>query len=288
MESTNTRLGNPERSHQTVGWLLLAGLFVLRMPFLVGAILLGGQTWAAPVYEIGTYLLTAIFIYWERRRLADFNIDRLALSIIILFKPIETLILSVWKLKYAALEFPKWPSLIIWVIAIGLSIALWPSRKSLPEFTWKSFCWLLIGLGIGFFTVLLLAYPSSLQVEQAIPLDIESLSSILKETPISIGYQLGFAAVSEEPFFRGFLWGYLLKVRWKESHIWLFQAFLFVIGHLFHLPKYPVSFWLMVPVCSLVLGALVWRSKSLSSSMACHAVCNALGQVSGLIVASLK
>ena len=288
MENTNPQLKNTEKPHLVVGWILLTGLFVLRIPFLTGVAILGNQLWLDPFFQIGTYLLTAILIYWERHRLAIFHIDRLALSIIILFKPIQTIILSVWKIENAALAFPKWSSLIIWIISIGLIIALCRSRASLPKFTMKSFYWLLIGLIVGFFTVLLLAYPASLQWGQTITLNAERLSSILKAIPRDAVYQMGYAAVSEEPFFRGFLWGFLAQARWREKWIWLFQALLFVIGHLYNLPKYPVSFWVIVPVCGLVLGGLVWRSKTISSSMAAHAIINTLLKISGSIVASLK
>jgi membrane protease YdiL (CAAX protease family) len=37
-------------------------------------------------------------------------------------------------------------------------------------------------------------------------------------------HQLAHAAIFEEPIFRGFLWGYLRKVNWKEKWILLFQA----------------------------------------------------------------
>lgn len=271
-----------------IGWILLAVLFILRIPFLTSVAILGNQSWGGPIYQIGTYLFTAVLIYWEKDRLVEFHIDRLALTIIILFKPIETIILQVWKLPNAALAFPKWPSLIIWVISISLIIALWPNRTLLPKFTRKSIYWLLIGLMVGILTTLLLAYPSSLQAGLTIPINAKSLISILMKTPINAAYQLGYAAVSEEPFFRGFLWGFLAQARWRGRWIWLFQAFLFVVGHLYYLPKNPISFWIIVPVGSLVLGGLVWRSKTISSSMAAHAMMNALANVSGVIVASLK
>lgn len=288
MENTITTPQNVQRSHLVIGWILLAGLFVLRIPFLTGFETFAKQSWVDPVYQVGTYLLTAVLIYWERDRLVDFHIDRLALSIIILFKPIQTIILSVWKLPNAALAFPKWPSLIIWSISVCLFIALWRSRASLPKFTWKSFYWLLIGLMVGLLTTLLLAYPSSLQVGITIPLDAKRLLAILMNTPINAAYQLGYAAVAEEPFFRGFLWGFLVQARWREKWVWLFQAFLFVLGHLFYLSDNPIYFWIIVPVASLILGGLVWRSKTISSSMAAHATLNALLRVCGIIVASLK
>lgn len=285
MENTNADLQDNKRSHTLVGWILLAGLFGLRIPFLTAAAILGKGLWADPIYQIGTYLLTGTLIYWERRRLADFNIDFLALLAIILCKPIQTIILGVWKTQNNTLAFPKWPGLIIWIISFAIFITFWWSRASLPRFKWRSICWMMIGFLVGFLTIVLLAYPSSLEVRQEFPLPTSILSSSMKRIPQDAIYQLGYAAVSEEPFFRGFLWGYLAKAKWKGKWIWLFQALLFTFGHLYYVNEYPISFWIIIPVCALVLGGLVWRSKTISSSIAAHGIINALLRFSGMIVA---
>ena len=116
MEST-TRTEN--KSHQIVGWVLLAGLLFLRLPFLAGIILFTRPGWLEPAFQIGTYLLTACLIWWERNRLSDFHIDILALGIIILFKPIQTIILAIWKFGGNPLEFPRLPGLILgYIIAL--------------------------------------------------------------------------------------------------------------------------------------------------------------------------
>ncbi len=92
-----------DKQHQIVAWVLLTGLLFLRIPFYGGILLfdhsiwagitfLEQQIWVRGIFEIGTHLLTACLIWWERDRLADFNIDKLALSIIILFKPIQTIL----------------------------------------------------------------------------------------------------------------------------------------------------------------------------------------------------
>jgi membrane protease YdiL (CAAX protease family) len=94
--------------------------------------------------------------------------------------------------------------------------------------------------------------------------------------------------VTEEPLFRAFLWGYLYKAGWKPVWIWLLQAGLFMLGHIYYITTYPISFWLIVPTGALVLGALVWRSKTISSSLAAHATMNALGYTLGYIVAALR
>ena len=277
------------KHHLIVAWLFLAGLLILRLPFVGGILFFTKPTWLEPTYQIGTYLLTACLIWWERDRLADFNIDTLALAIIILFKPIETIILSVWGAYELPLAFPNPPSLLIWIISIGIVLSLRRSHTPLPKLSKNSFGWFGVGILVGLFTVLLWAYPMSLQVDKSLINGNPDLKSLFSsDVLIRFFYQLGYAAVSEEPLFRGFLWGYLHKVGWKTVWIWLFQAGLFALGHIYYINNLPISFWFIVPTGALILGALVWRSKTISSCMAAHAISNAFGMTIGIIVASFR
>jgi membrane protease YdiL (CAAX protease family) len=275
------------KNHQLIAWILLGGLLILRLPFLTGIAMVANPIWLSPIYEIGTYFLTACLIYLERQRLTDFHIDKLSLIIIILFKPLQTILLNIMGLQDWPLAFPHWPSFLIWMIAICLSIALWRHRQELPAFSKTSFGWFGIGLVVGLVITLLLAYPGTLQLEPNLYANPSTYLANIKGLPLLFSYQLGYAAVSEEPLFRGFLWGFLLKSGWKNIWIWLFQAFLFVLGHLFYLQTYPISFWVIVPFAALVFGAIAWRSKTISSSLAAHAISNALLRVTSLFLAYL-
>jgi membrane protease YdiL (CAAX protease family) len=59
-----------------------------------------------------------------------------------------------------------------------------------------------------------------------------------------------------------------------------------MLAHLYYINTYPISFWVIVPVCSLVLGCLVWRSRTIASSMVAHATINALGFTAGYLIAT--
>jgi hypothetical protein len=287
MENSKGTASIKDKSHQIVAWSLLAGLLFLRLPFLAGIALFAEPDWLMPAFQIGTYLLTACLIWWERDRLADFHIDKLALGIIILFKPVQTLILAIGFNKHP-LAFPNLPSLTFWIIALGLVFALRLSHPHLPKLSRVSFGWFGLGILAGLFAAILLGYPMSFQVDR---IQLSSRLDILALLPQMLSgffYQLGYAAVTEEPLFRGFLWGYLQKAGWKNVWIWLFQAGLFVLGHIYYFNKAPISFWLIVPTGALVLGALVWRSKTISSCLAAHATMNALGYTVGYIIASFR
>lgn len=280
-----------DKSHRIVAWSLLAGLLFLRLAVWGGIGSFSNPDWLRPVYDIGTYLYTACLIWWERDRLADFHIDRLALAVIILFKPVQTILLVViWRANENPLAFPNLPSLAFWIIALGLFLALWLSHAPLPKLSRLSFGWFGVGILVGFIATLITAYPASLQIDKS-QIQIYSTSdnlALLLQAPGYFFYHLGYAAVSEEPLFRAFLWVYLHKAGWKTIWIWLFQAALFTLAHIYYITKLPISFWLIVPLAGLIFGALVWRSKTISSSLAAHATMNALVETMSYIVASFR
>src|SRR6185369_8007737 len=115
----------PPDGHQKVAWAVLTLLLILRIPytlFVIYARPIENQK-GSVIYEVGTYLLIAFLIWWEREHLVDFHLDLLALVSILLPRPVQTLILAHWKVE-TPLVFPGPPSLMIWAIAIGLGLAL--------------------------------------------------------------------------------------------------------------------------------------------------------------------
>lgn len=272
--------------HQQVFLLVLLGLLILRIPFLAGMHFFNIQwAWTDVVYHIGTYLLTTFLIWWELDNLADYHIDTLAVIIIILFKPIQTLVLKYWGFNEHLLTFPSISSLIMWSIAIVFAIVMWLKRFKLPRIKSVSLGWLIIGIVAGFLTMIILSFPMSFQIpKEALSYGL-STKDILFEVPSSFIYQIGYAAVSEEPLFRGFLWGFLKKRNWREHWIWLFQAGLFMLSHVYYINAHPISFWIIVPVCALVFGWLVWRSRTIATSMVAHGIMNATGYGFGYLMA---
>lgn len=278
---------NNNSRHQQVFLLVLLGLLILRIPFLAGMRFFNIQwVWTDIIFDIGTYLLTTFLIWWELDNLADYHIDTLAVIIIILFKPIQTLVLKFWGFNEHLLTFPSISSLIMWSIAIVFAIGVWLKRSKLPRIKSVGLGWLVIGAAAGFLTTIVLSYPMSFQVPASSSLPpTPAFRSVLIDNPSSFVYQIGIAAVTEEPLFRGFLWGFLKKQNWREHWIWLFQAGLFTLGHIYYINAHPISFWIIVPVCALVLGWLVWRSRTIAASMVAHGMMNASGYGFGYLMA---
>lgn len=281
--------GVAKRGVSLLTWALIGALLFLRIPFLAGLrIILGNPSplWLEEVFEAGTFLLTAILIWVERERLGDFHIPPLALALILVFKPLVPVFEWLMGLRGSPTSFPQPLSFMYLAIVLGLLAALrragwkWqPVAK--PE--WK---WLGWGLAAGLGLLALLSFPTAFSIRTLggsfeVPL-AAWLTSFLR-----IPQQLGYAAITEEPLFRGFLWGALRKSGWKDGAILVFQALLFMLGHAYYIQQVPLSFWVVVPVGGLVLGWLAWRSRSIASSMAAHAMLNAFGYTLGQVVGKI-
>lgn len=276
--------GDPKQ-HQFVAWLVMAGLLILRIPFLGGLVLFGVKAaWVDSVFEIGTYLLIIFLIWWERNRLAGFHIDALAVIIIIVFKPLSTLILKYWGAE-SPLTFPGSLSLVIFGGAFCLAAIGWSQRSKLSPFSFRGMRWLLIGIGAGLVTTFLTGFPFSFTIQNQV---LNYWRDTWREVPLSFIYQIGYAGVIEEPVFRGFLWGYLLKLGWSDQRIWIFQAFLFTLAHIYYVNIYPILFFVVIPTGALVLGYVAWKSRSIATSMVTHGAMNATGFAFGVLFALLR
>lgn len=247
--------------------LLLLGLLLLRFPFEIAFCLNKipiPKIMGSYIYEDGTYLITAILMILKHNSLSDYNIGFCSL-IIFMVAPFAEL------LSYYMMNAPLSD---VW-FRIGISVCLLTVllfyRPKLRKRSIKEILlWCLIAVGVGICLGVFFGKMSNLQSGGGI-----YHPSIFTITQ-SFFIQLSNAAVIEEPLFRGFLWGFLKKMRWKEHWIWLFQAALFWLGHIFYLGVYNYSFWVSVPLGALILGLIAWRSRSIGTSMIVHGLSNAL------------
>ncbi len=262
--------------HQSVGWLIIAVLLLLRIPFTLAMTYfspIDGQ-WGVTIFHVGTYLLTALLIWWERNDLATMHLDSVAVLVIIAFKPLQTLVLQSLGIN-SPVTFPHTMSILLWMIAFGLLAALWLSGHLLGKISGGTWVWVFSGLVLGIaFSALrnLDSFQSNATLSR--PSQV-SLPAVAASTGMTFLYQVGFASVSEEPLFRGFLWGYLRRLGWKEFWIWLMQGAIFVSAHWYFKDALPFNFWVVVPLAGLILGLFAWRTRSLAPGMMAHAAYNA-------------
>jgi membrane protease YdiL (CAAX protease family) len=257
----------------TVTWLLIGVLFFLRIVLagLIPTLMKNPPEWANAAYEVGTYLAIVILIWWERENLAEFFIDKLALVVLMLGKPYE-LLLHWLKIPF---EYPPQSDIyrLYIPIAFGLLVIFLFIHPKLRKIEFKNWLWLLAGIAAGIVSGILAGYLLRYQFPGGTEKPTLSLLLFLPTQ------QLVYAGITEEPFFRGFLWGGLHRAGWKGLWILLFQTVLFMIGHLYYFGSLPLSFWIIVPLAGLVTGMFAWRSRSIATSMAAHGFFNAVAQI---------
>jgi membrane protease YdiL (CAAX protease family) len=253
----------PENNINRISLFCIIMLFTLRIPMLgFSSFMFNGNavSYINNIFMIGTYSFTALFIWLERNKLKDYHMDTIPILIFTLG--------PLWFLYTNILI--RVPMIIVGII---LLTALIKANYKFHEITLKSFVWILIGIIVGAITALISSYFLSKQVANT---GMKASFSIFITLFIT---QLTNAAVFEEPFFRGCLWGFLKKMKYKEIVIYIIQAGLFWLGHIYYINKAPYSFWIVVPLGGLVLGLLAWRSRSIGTSMVAHGIMNGLGQL---------
>lgn len=82
--------------------------------------------------------------------------------------------------------------------------------------------------------------------------------------------------LSEEVIFRGLLWKFLEDFNFPAPKIIGIQALLFWFSHIDSITEYPIFFWIITPIAGIVLGAVVWRAKSITISFFAHILANFL------------
>ena len=259
-----------KNQHQFIFWLLIALLLLLRIPLLGWATYLvpTSITWIEPLYEIGTYVIIVFLIWWERDNLLIHHMDGLAIFIILIFKPLSLIILRKWT-PNSPIAFPNLLSLIFFIAAIFLAILILRKKFEIKIETRRTIFWLIIGGLIGICIMTLEGFIMIKYFNSPFPRNPGSEAWVY---PI---YQFGFAAVPEEPLFRGFLWGGLKKAGLKDLWILIIQALLFTIAHIYYLNNsQAIIFLVLIFINSLFMGIIVWKSRLLSSSIAFHGFAN--------------
>lgn len=238
--------------------LALAGLLVLRFNS------------ANDLYLTGTCVLTCICIWLVRNRLADFNMSGYAVILLALapWLAMAGVILS-------GLPRESWRPPALQATAQGLLLAAlffsgWRPARPTPRSVKWAIIGILVEIACGIFSGLAIRFFGPTKVGPQSP--IASLRYLQRDVPV----QLAFAASAEEPLFRGLLWGYLRDRDWPEKRVFATVAALFWIAHFYYITAAPISFWLVVPLCSTVFTYLAWRSRSIGTTMITHALSNAI------------
>ncbi len=224
------------------------------------------------IFTNGTYLLTSILIIYERKKLSQFNFTFFSM-ILFTIMPMIGFLSTIsadnsqqiqYNLQYNFLDC------ITLIMAIFLLILLINHKFSLPKKSLKKvivelIVSIIVGIGVSFLIT---------EFKSIDKLGYIKISQLL---PVTL-FQFNYAAISEEPLFRGFIWGYLRKFQWKESWILIFQSSIFMLGHIYYLGSYPIFVFIRTFIAAFVLGIIVWKSRSIANSMVAHSIINSLSQ----------
>ena len=270
---TEIELRKSGHEFRLIPLILIILLLFLRFPFLIAV---GFKQIPLPIALSnsimldGTYILTAMLIWYERKELDRFNIT---FNTILIFTVIPLISLIVNNIithqemvsQYSFIDYSK-PILGI-ILLIALIISKVPLKKSSIK---ELFIWLLITIAASILiTLLVTGFKIDRRILYTNPFELISL----------ILLQINIAAIPEEPLFRGFIWGYLTKFKWNIWLIIVFQAMLFMIGHIYYVGPYPIFVFIRTFIGGLIFGLIVWKSRSIATSMGAHGMVNSLGQI---------
>jgi membrane protease YdiL (CAAX protease family) len=143
--------------------------------------------------------------------------------------------------------------------------------------------WVMLGM-LSSIIIFPLAFVESIQIEKYI--DSNGMYAI---NPIVYGlrsffYTLTFVAPFEEIITRGVLWGQLRKWNIGENKIFWLQGILFWLVHGWQIFT-PISFFITLPIITLIFSLLVRNSKQLFSSIVSHTLIDTLGPMFVSIIA---
>lgn len=159
------------------------------------------------IFTNGTYLLTSILIICERKKLSQFNFTFFSM-ILFTTMPIIGFLVTISANNSQQIQY-NFLDCTTLIMAIFLLILLINHKFSLPKKSLKKvIIELIISIILGIVVSFLITGFKSID-----KLGYIKISQLL---PVTL-FQLNYAAISEEPLFRGFIWGYLRKFQWKES-----------------------------------------------------------------------
>jgi membrane protease YdiL (CAAX protease family) len=218
------------------------------------------------IYTFIAYFVVAVCLYVEQDNLEEFHFDKLSLTI---FALSGILIFFEW---YELLSLEKF--FHVWILlpsSLFIFFILIRKWAYLPNPNWR---W----VGGSIVVVSLVLIPATF-IDYWYRHDIVDLS--LQGTLENLIARFGTIFMAsmihivplEEVLFRGLLWGYLRRLHWKESKIFVIQAILFWFIHPQNM-VYPLAFFISLPIGILAISFLTQRSRQLFPAMVFHILYN--------------
>jgi membrane protease YdiL (CAAX protease family) len=217
--------------------------------------------WFLNWYSGIPYILTATIIWLNRHRLAALNIDRPFIIAVML-----------GGILYAFYLTP------VIGIFVGMTAGFMYVAYQYNLFVFKNPAPYPKGTGLLIFLSTLLALAPVLLFRLTVKTSLNFQAFISAFFGILIAQLAGI--VFEEVIFRGALWASLQDFGLSERAAFFIQAILFWVAHHKYLSlNDPYFFLIALPIITILLGLLAWRSKSLTPSLIGHFLFNFITKI---------
>ncbi len=203
-------------------------------------------------FLLSAYILISLAMFLNRQDLRSLNMDRNFVIIFILIGGLYAMLL------------PLVIGIFLGLVALFNLLIFWMGvfrfEYSHPKY-WQVFLFILLFLTPDALIMVLTGKYPNLQDEVMVLQAVFTANLPL--------------VIFEEVIYRGMLWAFLKNLNLKDNLIILAQALLFWMAHIDSISK-PATFWLLLPTSSILLGLVVWRSKSITFSTVVHSLHNLL------------
>jgi membrane protease YdiL (CAAX protease family) len=240
--------------NEKISNVILIFLLLVRFAGQYLPLVLGSNTpnWYAGII----YILTSAIVWLNRHRLAALNIDRPFIVALLL----SGVFYMIYLVQSVGLFVGIAVGLIYWAYQNNQLVFKNPVPDSKGT-----------GLLILFTVVLALVPVLLVRPKPKTPLDLQ----IFITTFLAILITQLATIIFEEVLFRGALWAYVRDLGLSERAAFYIVAILFWVSHYEYLSlSSPYFFWIAVPILSILLGLISWRSKSLTRSTISHFLFN--------------
>jgi membrane protease YdiL (CAAX protease family) len=220
------------------------------------------------IYYIIIYFAVSVLIWIEIKHIEEFHIDKFTLIIFIL---------SALFRRRLGINGENYFLILIGLTGISTIVALIVNK---PEISRTNLRWALTGVVVGGVALIPITLLESLLRGSWLPTPLYQ-NNVVVTVIRQIVYEFSFTAPIEEILYRGFLWGYLRRKGWAENKIFWGQGVLFWLLHLSRFVT-PFTFFLIIPLLTLISSKLTLRSKQVFPAILSHTVINTIGAILNL------
>lgn len=221
------------------------------------------------LYSIVMHLILILLVLAEAKNLEEFHVDK--------FSIITFLVFSILRPMYG---FWSANCFLVLIALTSITTIILLIRKK-PKLLKTNLRFSLLGIVAGAVLLILLAYLALAFGFIWSPVPLLQNSTILGPVAL-IAREFSSGALLEELLFRGFFWGYLKRQILDEKRIYWIQFLIFWFLHLRRAVTAPFTFFVSIPLLTILSSQLTLRSKQIFPAVLSHTVINVLSTLLNL------